>query len=223
MNWDSLEHNVSKAAAAGYRPYLPLLVPILVSLICTGLIMLMALQAYWEQQCGLALPWDNVASQRILQDFFPGAWREAQTLAQVSSECVSRLHADVVSSYLCVFGISLVFGIFALPFTIFLELEASTAGESEYKRVAYSIVAFLLFLLFLFYQFLYSSTIISFGSGGGRLAKYAIGFDGRYASIFGYWLSIQAISVLGALTLWIGCLAIVHVWRVTVRGAKVQK
>ncbi|MGO4526810.1 hypothetical protein AB4097_18350 [Microvirga sp. 2MCAF35] len=216
---------MSNAVAARYRPYLPLLVPILVSLIGSGLVMLMALEAYREQQCGLALPWGDAASKRILQDYFPGAWSEAQRLAQISSECVSRLHADVVSSYLCVFGISLAFGIFSLPFTIFIEMKASTAGESEYKRVAYSIAALLLFLLFLFYQFLYSSTIISFGPSPGRrrLAKYAIGFDGEYANIFGYWLSIQAIPVLGALTLWIGCLAIVHVWRATVRGAKVQK
>jgi hypothetical protein len=181
-----------------FRAYLPLSVPLAINLILSFLITLNASSALKSAQCRLALPWDGAASVEILRLFYPAALEEVEILKDVSSSCISTIHADLASAYIATIAISLFCGFLSLPFTIFLR--ARPSPESKIKERKARIAALLLFIGILVLSFLviYYNGLIDFSGKVRRMIHLRNG----YVNLFSYLLKTQMLFLVMTLGLW---------------------
>jgi hypothetical protein len=188
------------------RTFLPVLVPIAVSLVGTGWILHMAGEASENARCGLDLPWDTTRSFEILRSHYPAAWREVETLRRISSNCIAELHADIVSGYVIIVFLSLVCGVLSTPFTAFMRPRTAASDEQAYMRM--TIALFLGAILFAYTLYMAANHLELINFDGSR-RRISVRFSNGYVNVLSYWMAFQLLSVLGALALWFGCVGIV--------------
>jgi hypothetical protein len=191
-NRDIARFMTSAAGSTGTLSFGTLMGPMALALGLFSVLGAVAHRASRLERCDLNLPWSPSASEAWLASAFPTAWRDAQLLRQLSSDCVARLHSDIAVATLLVWLIAVLVTIRAFSKErIHSGAKLDLIKSSPYALATILFVGFLGSFWTLNYYFS-SEILINFSKEYRRSTPK---FDGHYVSPFFYCLNAFSLYV----------------------------